>query len=226
MMRYAHLCFSKKKIPLWIEWISYLGYFLLNSACYLLIHSQIVNLLTNIIPFFLLTFLRKGKLPIRIFAVVGVYAVSMVVDSIFFSVAGALAVKSVFVEYGVASSLAVFGILVLIEKLTGSSYSGEIKPLYLVAIISIPLLSIIFGMFTMQYSQYETAPLYVLVECITLLLINFIVFVLLDVLSKNHTQEIEKMQLNDRNQMYLNQIDILKMSQTHIRFFWFVIYIR
>lgn len=217
MMHYAYFCFRERKVPDWIEWFAYIGYFGLNSICYFLFHNQIINLLTNVIPFFCLTFLRKGKLSIRIFSVVGVYAVSMVVDSIYFSIEGALGVESIFIQYGVASSLTVFGILVMLEKLTGK-YNDGVKPLYLVAVISIPLLSIIVGIFTMQYSQYQTAPIYVLVECVVLLLINCIVFILLDVLSKNHVQEIEKMQLNDQNRMYIHQIEILELSQNRIRF--------
>ena len=217
MKHYAYFCFRERRVPDWIEWFAYLCYFGLNSICYLILHNQIINLLTNVIPFFFLTLVRKGKLSIRIFSVVGVYAVSMVVDSIYFSIEGALGVKSIFIQYGVASSLTVFGILVMLEKLT-RKYDDGVKPLYLVAVISIPLLSIIVGIFTMQYSQYQTAPLYVLVECVVLLLINCIVFVLLDVLSKNHVQEIEKMQLNDQNQMYIHQIEILELTQNRIRF--------
>lgn len=217
MKHYAYFCFRERRVPDWTEWLAYLCYFGLNSVCYLILHNQIINLLTNVIPFFCLTFLRKGKLSIRIFSVVGVYAVSMVVDSIYFSIEGALGVKSIFIQYGVASSLTVFGILVMLEKLT-RKYDDGVKPLYLVAVISIPLLSIIVGIFTMQYSQYQTAPIYVLVECVVLLLINCIVFILLDVLSKNHVQEIEKMQLNDQNQMYIHQIEILELSQNRIRF--------
>ena len=218
MMRFVQVFFRKSNIPAWIEWVAYFGFFCLNSYCFLFLHNQIVNLLTNVIPLFLLTFLRKGRLPIRLLAVIGVYAVSMVVDSIYFSIEGALGVQSVFVEYGVASSLTVFGILLLIEKKTEHQYIEGIHPLYLTAVISIPLLSIIIGIFTMQYSQYESAPLYVLIECVILLLINCIMFILLNVLSKNHQQEIEKMQLNDQNRMYLHQIEILELSQNRIRF--------
>lgn len=218
MMRYAHFCFKKKDVPAWIEWLGYFGYFAVNSACYFIISKQIVNLLTNIVPFFLLTFFRQGKLRMRILSVGSIYAVSMVIDSIFFSIDGALQTPSIFVQCGAASALAVFCIVLLLEKLTSYRYSEDYSLTYIAAIIAIPLLTIIVGIFTMKYSQYQTAPIYVIVECVVLLLINVIVFVLLDMLYKNHRQEIEKMQLHEQNKTYLHQIELVEQSQNRVRY--------
>jgi len=218
MMWYIHSVFERKNIPKWIDPLAYFAYFSLNSGCYLLFNIPIINLLTNVVPLILLTMLRKGKMPVRLLAVAGGYAAGMLFDSILLSAEEVLHIKSVFLDSGAATSLGVFSTVLLLERLIGYGKHKEYNIIYTAAIVLIPFLTIIIGMFTMGYAEYEAVPEYVIIECAVLLLINGIVFILFDVLSSKHQQELEQMHLREQNRAYLHQIEIVEQEQSKIRY--------
>lgn len=218
LFRFIRCVFDKKNLNCHIEVIMYFAYFVLNSICFLLINSQIVNLITNIVPLILLTMLRKGKWTMRILAIAGIQAAGMIYDSLLLSLETVISVNSVFIDSGAATSVASFSTVLVLERLIGTDKHKDVNFAYTTAIVLIPLLTIIVGLFTMSYAQYETVPQYVIVECVVLLLINTIVFILFDVLSKSHKQEMEQMHLKEQNSAYLQQIELVEQEQSKVRY--------
>ncbi len=218
LFRFVRCVFEKKNFDERTEILLYFAYYILNSVCFLLIHSQIVNLITNIVPLILLTMLRRGKWPIRILAITGIQAAGMIYDSLLLSLEAVIDMKSVFIDSGAATSVATFSTVLILERLIGTDKHKDIHFAYTAAIVSIPLLTIIVGLFTMSYAQYEAVPQYVIIECAVLLLINGIVFVLFDVLNRSHQQELDQMHLREQNRAYLHQIELVEQEQNKVRY--------
>lgn len=69
------------------EFLTYLAYYILNSIFYLLLDQQIINILMNIVPIFIITFqYEKASLLKRIFAALSACALGMFFDWLMVSI--------------------------------------------------------------------------------------------------------------------------------------------
>ena len=144
-----------------------------------------------------------------------VYSISIFADIALFSVQHLLHLNSVVVSSGVATSLLIF----LIERLYEYFFpreklekKAEIHIEELLLIIFIPLGSIIIALRGMNHAFEDYLP-----ESIILFAINGIVFYMYDALKKNEKQKIEKMQLQQQNLLYENQIQLQRESEEKMR---------
>lgn len=131
------------------------------------------------------------------------------------SVQHLLHLNSVVVSSGVATSLLIF----LIERLYEYFFpreklekKAEVHIEELLLIIFIPLGSIIIALRGMNHAFEDYLP-----ESIILFAINGIVFYMYDALKKNEKQKIEKMQLQQQNLLYENQIQLQRESEEKMR---------
>ncbi|MBE6843847.1 MAG: GHKL domain-containing protein [Ruminococcus sp.] len=218
LFRFSQFWFQKREIPSWIEYLAYISYFILNTGCYVIFHNTQLNLLSNIIPFFLITFLYKSKMMTRTVTTVMIYAISMVWDGIIYAGAQALSIDSVIISTGIAATLMVFLTELLVERLIRYKQHQKMLAIHILTILTIPTASIVIGIFTMQPAQFESHPDMIAVECFLLLLINFMVFALYDMIGKMYKQQNMQIVLQNQNEAYSNQIEIMNMTQRQIRF--------
>ena len=76
--------FDKNKTSKKIIIALFIGYLIINSGLYLILGNPIINLLNNIIIYFLLTFNYTSSIYKKLFATISVYAISMATESIIY----------------------------------------------------------------------------------------------------------------------------------------------
>lgn len=78
--QFSQLLFQKDPSRKRTEILAYIGYFLLNSGCFILFHNIVINVLSNILLFFCITLLYPTTWAHRILATVSIYIISMAAD--------------------------------------------------------------------------------------------------------------------------------------------------
>lgn len=193
---------------------SFAAYYIINSLCFLVVPNPIVNLITNIVPLFLITMLFECKIMIKIVISLLVYAVNMFSDDVVFAVSKALDINTIVISSGLITSLTVFAIEMIWEHYKRFKYMEVVRTSYLFALLLVPLCSIVIGILTIQQANFRTVILSAL-----LLIINALVFYLFDSLVRLYNDRHEKMMLEQQNKAYINQIKLVYDSQNALRYY-------
>lgn len=193
---------------------SFAAYYIINSLCFLVLPDPIVNLITNIVPLFLITMLFECKIMIKIVILLLVYAVNMFSDGVVFAVSKALDINTIVISSGLITSLTVFAIEMIWEHYKRFKYMEVVRTSYLFALLLVPLCSIVIGILTIQQANLRTVILSAL-----LLIINALVFYLFDSLVRLYNDRHEKMMLEQQNKAYINQIKLVYDSQNALRYY-------
>lgn len=193
---------------------SFAAYYIINSLCFLVVPNPIVNLITNIVPLFLITMLFECKIMIKIVISLLVYAVNMFSDGVVFAVSKALDINTIVISSGLITSLTVFAIEMIWEHYKRFKYMEVVRTSYLFALLLVPLCSIVIGILTIQQANFRTVILSAL-----LLIINALVFYLFDSLVRLYNDQHEKMMLEQQNKAYINQIKLVYDSQNALRYY-------
>lgn len=218
LMRFSEAFFIKKDVDKWIIWTSYGIYFVLNTGCSIMFQNTYINLVTNIAPFFLITFFYQSRMLNRVIAVFSIYAVNLFWDGSLYAAAKMCGVDSLVFSSGIATSLMLFLTVLLLERFMSYKKNRKLQASQLITILTIPTGSIFIGMFTMQKHQFESYPQSIVIEAFILLFMNCMVFALYDILGKSYEQKTTQMVLEEQNRAYLYQMHILNQSQNQIKF--------
>ncbi len=191
---------SKKDISSKIFFLTYAAYYVVNSLLYLTYHSVVVNIATNVIPIFLITFLYKAKIGKRIFVTVLIYAIAMFVESSLFALCKILSFNSVIVYSGFAPDIMMFFIAMLAQAILKGKFKtlSSVRAIYYIVIVFVPVGSIVIGYFTLGEWDLKT----VIVAAI-LLVINFLVFYFFDEISTAYKYRYEASLLQRQNEIQL-----------------------
>lgn len=171
-----HIFGDKGKVKNGVTLALFFGYFIVNSVGNLIYPSTFINMLTNVVPYFLLTFLYRGSFLKKVIAVFISYAVSLCIDAFLVSIEYIMDDKNIIISSGIATSFLIF----LAERIY--EYCVDKKEIYpelrrkqLLLILTIPIGSIVIAAQTMQNRDYNY-----LLESSILFLINAIVFYMYD----------------------------------------------
>lgn len=217
--RFACFWFKKKEdYSRFAEYLAYIGYFTVNTVCHLIFHYPPINMITNILPFFLITYLYSSKNYIRILTTLMIYAVCMIIDGIVYAFAKLINIDSIVITSGIASTIMLLCVELLIERFVQYRKHQKITFKYILTIIIVPVGSIIIGIFSMQPEQFDINPFSITVECLILLVMNAMVFIIYDMTGKVYEQQRIHIILENQNKAYANQIRLMERSQEQIRF--------
>ncbi|MGN1482042.1 sensor histidine kinase [Porcipelethomonas sp.] len=206
---FFQLILGESRFNKWIEALTFLGYYAMNSVGFLLFDNLIVNLLTNIVPLFLISFqYHKSILGRKIFCALSACALGMFTDLLIFSV---LPPDSVLVEKGVFQSVLLL-IFVFILKHFITNRETELKSNHIWFIVLISLGTITVGQLTINEFNFKS-----LLVSVILLLINFLNFYMYDKDLKQLQMQHTMHMIEISNKAYQNQLDILNESQKKIR---------
>lgn len=189
-------------------------YFFINSLFFLVLPNPILNLITNIIPLFLITMLFECKIMMKIIVSVLVYAVNMFSDGVIFAVSKALDINTIVISSGLITALTVFAIEMLWEHYKRFKHMEVVQTSYLFALFLVPLCSIVIGVLTIQQANLRTVIL-----SAVLLIINALIFYLFDSLIRLYNYQHEKIMLEQQNKAYINQIKQVYDSQNALRYY-------
>ena len=192
----------------------YVCFFLVNTAAYLAFHRMVVNILCNLIGIGLIVLTYTRSLKMNLFVTGSVYLINMGCDTI---------AVFLFVNYRDGESfdqiyevITVFLILIcelVTEKIVNTRRHQE--GVRNSALCMVPLCSI--GIFCAAvYTDSVTEKGIVIINT-GLLLINFLVYYLYNMMSNMMTMEYENRTLRQRVQNYAEQMDILLRGEEKVK---------
>lgn len=210
--RFMNIFFDTGKVKISNQLLAYMLYFSFNSSAHILFKNPNVNLLTNILLLFFLTFVYKAKFYSRLISVSLICAVNLFWDGIIFVISSHYNFTSIIINTGIACNLMAFFTALVIKKTTSLNTAHQVSSEHWTAIAAIPIGSIFISIILMQ----DTTVASVLSVCI-LLGINILIFFLYNSLLKSYSAKHEKEMLEQQNNAYHNQFNIIKETQQKTR---------
>jgi len=211
LYRFLHIFFHNPKYGKNIELICFIGYYFLNSSTYLIFENPLINILTNVVAFFLITLLFNSKLSTKLLSTIIVYALSMVVEIIVYFPIVALA-KGAQVDalVSIISDLLLFLISLVAGKMSQQNSDVELVSKRWIALLTIPVGSIFIAV--VMFLDVKSA-IWITVSACFLLGINFMSFYLYEHMLRLYIEDREKQFLVQQNQAYVRQFDIIEKAQ-------------
>ncbi len=205
------LFLQRKDISKWIYFFAYAAFYVVNSFLFLKFNAVIVNIISNIIPLFLITFLYKSKFLKKIFVTVIIYAATM-----FWEIVVVLTVasfvgeeKTVLISEFIEPTL-LFIISLLLRSLIKQRFQvpSAIRAFYYFVLFFITAASIVIGYMVITFESGNIIKS--LIIAVILMLLNFFVFYLFDqiIISYKNQRELD---------LQKKQNEILKLQEQYSR---------
>ena len=197
-----------------IHVLAYVCFFLINTTLYLIFHMALVNFLCNIVGIGLIVLTYTKSIKMNLFVTSSVYLIHMGCDTIS---------TFLFVNYRDGDGfnqffevITIFLILIcelLTERIVNTKRQKEnVRNL---SLSLVPLCSI--GMFCAMVYMGSVTEKGIIITSIGLILINFFVYYLYNILSNMLLIEFENRMLRQRVQDYAGQMDILLQNEEKVK---------
>ncbi|MBP0971981.1 MAG: GHKL domain-containing protein [Oscillospiraceae bacterium] len=207
--RFTNVFYRHKRCRWYTELAVYLLAFLLNSTVYLCAHSPVLNMLSGVLPLIAITFLYSRKVIYNIGIAIAIVLVSILCDILL----SPLISYSPIVESSMLTALLSFFFCLLLEWFSRKRDFQAVRGQQLLAILFVPVGSIIIAVLTMKTYRIE-----MLAEAALLLVINIVVFYLFGSLDQAHKAVQDQMLAAQQSKAYINQLDIVYQSQEQQRY--------
>ena len=199
---------GESRLPPLVEKLSFVLYYALNCSAYLFTDDPLLNLISNLVPMFLLVLQYRRPLRRGIFLTLALAAVGMMIDWIMFVIAGG----SVLVTANALQSIAFLGLVFAFRSFFIKDESG----IGVSAELLMPILSI-FGTIVIAVMIGPNIDIKGLFIAASLLLID-----LLMIYTYNRMIDRMRLQMILRgiegvNKTYRDQLEIMNTSQNKIR---------
>lgn len=204
-----------KQINKVFVFLAYFGFYMVNSAGYLLFKSPLLNIASNVIPILLLSFMYIAKIWKKIFVTILIYAIAMFWDSAIFALFKAFDIDNIIVDSGFASALMLFFTAVFAQSFIKNKFKihSSIKVMYYLILVFFPISSIIIGYLTMLKWNIKS-----LIIAIILLLVNFLVFYLFDEIIKSYMRQQEAESIKQNKLYFQHELEVMQKSQLKMDF--------
>ncbi len=201
---------EKKDINRYIYFGVYFLFYIINSCGYLLLESSIVNITTNVVPVFLITFLYKTKLFKRIFVTILVCAMAMFWEAVLYALFSYLKISDYESICLFSESMLLFFTARLAQLLLKSRFEKNtyIKGIYYVALAFVPLSSIVIGYLTLTNWGLEA-----LIIAVLLLSINFLVFYMFDEIELTYISRQEAESIRQNRNYIEHELSLMEQAQ-------------
>ena len=201
-----------------LEFCLYIAYYILNSLCFLLFHNPIINLVSNAIPFFIITLFDrksdKNQLWDKLLLTFAMIVVTVVCDLFVSGINILLHTDSIFFSQGFVANIlfiSLTGFAVQKMKAKNEKYVN-LPAMYYLTMIFVPLVSIFLGYYTYLTLDYAS-----LIVSVLLMLINIDIYYLYDKLLDTFYEKNINDLVRQQNQAYLNQLNLIQKTQLNIR---------
>lgn len=199
------------------ERISYLVYFIFNSAIYLIFRTPIMTMVCCITSLFLITFNYKSVLKKRILTVIYIYVFLFCIEVIVVIVLGKLSIvkfyarNNYFSEFVYATiALSIYMVSLLLSKNRKVSRDIETPFSYWLGVILVPISSIIILGIIFLFTDFSQKI--VLILTILIFIINFAVFYLYDNIINIFSENEKIMFFEQKSIFYENELNLIKES--------------
>ncbi|MFA9423818.1 MAG: GHKL domain-containing protein [Sedimentibacter sp.] len=223
IFRFMGIFFDRQETDEKIEFASYLLYYFVISLFYLAFNEPALNVLSNLVMFFLLTYNYKSTIRTRLIATVSAYTMLMAVetfvvlilryfninmisqDADFELITGMISIK--IISYMVILFLSNFKML---------KNNINVSFLHWLSIFVIPT-GTLFSTLMLISRVHNESLAGTTISVVILFVINVFVFYLYDELMRSYDEKMERALLLQQNNAYLKQFDIINQSQANIK---------
>lgn len=178
---------------------------------YISLNNFTINVITNIVPLILLSFIYSRKIKSVFFVSTAFYAVNMMFDGGMYAVSLVIGFESILINSGLASILLTFLFELLFESALKKKEHYELDISYFIEVVSIPIGSIIIGIITIKNYNIQA-----MVVSAILILFNIMVFYIYEKLQKNYETLSEKQMLEQVVEAQHNELEIVKSSHDKV----------
>lgn len=220
--RYMRVFFGERRTSGKVEFISYIIYFIVMTIIYLSLSIPILNLISTVFFYFILSLNYKSSIRKRIISIIFIYMIFASMETIVAVISGHL-YPSVFIQnlhYSSILGMVTLRILSFLVVLILGNFKNmkegmDIPATYWISIFLMPLGSLFILLMLLQ--NYRLHTLSIVTAIIILFLINIIAFYLYDTLNKLFQDKIEKRALVDQNKYYQVQLETINESHKNIK---------
>ncbi|NLJ58943.1 MAG: GHKL domain-containing protein [Tissierellia bacterium] len=224
LFRYMCIFFDRKDVDKRQEFLLYLLYFSITSLLYIGLNNPAVNIISNIVMFFLLTLNYDSTLKARLIAVVSIYMILMTIE---------LIVMLILEYYGIAMSSGndralIIGIIsirivsyifmLFISNFKMIRNKTEVSTVHWFSIFIIPAGTLILALIIISTNYAEHVTL-TLISIVIILVINVLVFYFYNEVMKFYQSKFEKKLLQQQNSAYEKQFEIINRSKENTKRF-------
>lgn len=216
--QFMELLYIEKEITRYKKVLVYCLFIILTSGGYYLFQNMFVNIFTNILGLFMITFLYKGSVLKNCLLVFCIYSVNVIVESLVFSL---LSTGNSYNELEKSAkecitSIGIFICVIFLEK-TKAVNNKVFRMSFSLwfALLCIPIISIIIIVYLSSgrvVSVYDTK-----LEVGGILAINMAIFYLYGALQDYYKQKTEREEFLNSLKIYSNQLDVMKVSYQKMR---------
>lgn len=209
--------FGMPKINRSIEVLCYVAFYLLNSSAFIFVGNPFLNLATSVLPLFLLTILYNGNGRTKLLLSLFSYLASMLFELISFNLLqllGMPATTQSAILGNLTAALTLFVVLLIYKQVRQEKKQRTLSIVHWVTIIILPAGSLVIGSFIYSEAVGIVATLIIIT---ILILMNILTFYLYDRLDEYYFASYERQRLQQQNDAYLHELDIIKNSDKSIR---------
>lgn len=220
--KYLKVFFGSRKTSWVVELFSYIAFYCGLSVILIFINRPIINLLYSSLAYYVLTLNYNGKMKNRVMAVISIAIIMFCTDIIVAILSGYYNIDEMYGKNEFSSITGLFAcrILCFVVVLIFENYKHirkgiEIPTSNWLSIFFIPLGSfyIIFNFLLIGVDKIYM----VAISSLILLGINIITFYLYDSLNVYYEEKIERLMLQQQNEYYLKQMEVMNSSYENVR---------
>lgn len=210
IFRFTSLFFDRSTTKLKIEISAFTIYFIINTSIAVYFSIPLVNLFTNIILYFTITFIYKGKLSIRFISTVLMYALAILVEGTIYTImAHMVSNTDITIAVTVVSNICLYMLILILLRVFDRKEQYKMNIYHWIAIFLVPTGSI-FVTVVILLNNYN-----IVVKVIStsiLFLINILIFYLYDLILISYMEKFKTDLLIQQNNAYMHQFNLMETS--------------
>lgn len=225
LFRYMSIFFDRKDVDKKQEFLSYALYFCILSILYLTLNKPVVNITSNLVMFFMLTYNYQSTMKNRLIAVVSIYMILMVIEVLVMLILENYGIQfnSVGNDMYLIIALIIIKIIGYIFMLFISNFKMirnniKVSTIQWLSIFIIPVGTSILVLI-MLTNDYASNVNQSIMSILIILVINVLVFYFYDEIMKSYDAKFEKALLTQQNNAYIKQLEIINQSKENLKTF-------
>lgn len=189
-------------------------YYTVNSAGFLVFHfSPSMNLLVNMTGMLLLAFTYDGKTVLKIFAAIASMVLTTICEDAVISIILYLKIEEIFIIGLIATDILFYMIILLIGKAVDLKRGVRVPAQEWAVVLTIPLLTLFISIVILGHKENHA---FVAFGEISLVLIDILVFVLLNKIQKMYNRQLEFKLMEQQKEAYEQQMQFYQEAEERI----------
>lgn len=221
LYKYMHIFYSDRKVNQSIEFMAYIGYFLVITATHIFLQIPLIVMVANLLLLFLLTLMHEGNLKKSILTVAVIYFTLMIVETIFAFLTSYLKLNLMKPfpyesEFGIiVIRIASLALVLLVQGFKNVKYEVPMPNVYWLSLLAVPSGTVVLLFSILSSSSVSHTMLLICMG--SALAINILTFFLYDEISSLLVNQMEQRLAQEQSRFYEHQVQIMKKSLESIR---------